>query len=101
DFGKNHKYMIPIDGSKFYALKFAPSAYGSLGGIKINDMTEVVTDDFKVISGLYAAGTDANSICNPDYVFVLPGNSLGFAVNSGRMAGNNAVEYIKTNLVEE
>lgn len=101
DFGKNHKYMIPIDGSKLYALKFAPSAYGSLGGIKINDMTEVLTNEFKVISGLYAAGTDANSVCNPDYVFILPGNTLGFAVNSGRMAGNNAVEYIKTNLVEE
>ncbi|MBU3199824.1 FAD-dependent oxidoreductase [Clostridium estertheticum] len=101
DFGKNHKYMIPIDGSKLYALKFAPSAYGSLGGIKINDMTEVLTDEFKVISGLYATGTDANSVCNPDYVFILPGNTLGFAVNSGRMAGNNAVEYIKTNLVEE
>ncbi|MCB2357226.1 FAD-dependent oxidoreductase [Clostridium estertheticum] len=101
DFGKNHKYMIPIDGSKLYALKFAPSAYGSLGGIKINDMTEVLTDEFKAISGLYAAGTDANSVCNPDYVFILPGNTLGFAVNSGRMAGNNAVEYIKTNLVEE
>ncbi|MEL7655039.1 MAG: FAD-dependent oxidoreductase [Bacillota bacterium] len=98
EFSKNIKYMIPIDGNKFYALKFAPSAYGSLGGIKINDMTQVVTEDFDVIPGLYAAGTDANSVCNPDYVFVLPGNTLGFAVNSGRMAGRNAVEYIKANL---
>lgn len=99
EFGKNHKYMTKIDGNKYYALKFAPSAYGSLGGIKINDMTEVVDTNNEVIKGLYASGTDANSICNPDYVFVLPGNTLGFAVNSGRMAGRNAVEFIKTNLV--
>jgi fumarate reductase flavoprotein subunit len=67
-----------------------------MGGIKINDKTEVVTEQADAIPGLYAAGTDAYSICNPDYVFVLPGNSLGFAVNSGRMAGKNAVEYIKS-----
>jgi len=79
---------------------FAPSAYGSLGGIKINDMTQVLTEEFDVIPGLFAAGTDANSVCNPDYVFVLPGNTLGFAVNSGRMAGRNAVDYIKANLSE-
>ena len=96
EFNKNSKYMVPIDGSKFYALKFAPSAYGSLGGIKINHMTQVVTDGIQVIPGLFAAGTDANSVCNPDYVFILPGNTLGFAVNSGRMAGRNAVEYIKS-----
>lgn len=96
EFNKNSKYMVPIDGSKFYALKFAPSAYGSLGGIKINDKTQVTTDQFDVIPGLFAAGTDANSVCNPDYVFVLPGNTLGFAVNSGRIAGKSAVEYVKS-----
>lgn len=96
EFNKNSKYMVPIDGSKFYALKFAPSAYGSLGGIKIDDKTQVTTDQFDVIPGLFAAGTDANSVCNPDYVFVLPGNTLGFAVNSGRIAGKSAVEYVKS-----
>jgi len=29
-------------------------------------------------------------------VFVLPGNTMGFAVNSGRIAGENAAEYVKT-----
>lgn len=95
DFNKQQKYLVPFKGGKYYALKFMPSAYGSLGGIKINDMTEVVDTEAKVIPGLYACGTDANSVCNPDYVFILPGNTLGFAVNSGRMAGANAVDYIK------
>ncbi|WP_336886483.1 FAD-binding protein [Clostridium beijerinckii] len=98
---KNPKYLKPLVGPKFYALKFAPSAYGSLGGIKINYKTEVIDTEDKVIPGLFAAGTDANSICNPDYVFVLPGNTLGFAVNSGRIAGENAVQYIKEHFTEE
>ncbi|MDK2968363.1 FAD-binding protein, partial [Lacrimispora sp.] len=99
-FNKNPKYLKPINGPKYYALKFAPSAYGSIGGIRINYKTEVVDKDNQVITGLYAAGTDANSICNPDYVFILPGNSLGFAVNSGRMAGENAVQFIKEHFSE-
>lgn len=94
-FYKNHRYLKEIDSPRFYALRFAPSAYGSLGGIKINYKTEVVTQNQAVIPGLYAAGTDANSIYDNDYVFILPGNSLGFAVNSGRIAGENAARYIQ------
>ncbi|MGN0134532.1 MAG: FAD-dependent oxidoreductase [Anaerotignum sp.] len=96
EFAKEQKYMVPFTGGKYYALKFMPSAYGSLGGIKINDMTEVLDTEYHAIPGLYACGTDANSVCNPDYVFILPGNTLGFAVNSGRMAGKNAVDYVTT-----
>lgn len=95
-FNKKQRYLKPIQGKKLYALKFAPSAYGSLGGIKINDKTEVLTEEFQPIPGLFASGTDANSVCNPDYVFILPGNTLGFAVNSGRLAGRQAVEYVKS-----
>ncbi len=94
-FDKNYKYLKPIKGPKYYALRFAPSAYGSLGGIKVNYKTEVVTDHQEVIPGLYASGTDANSIYDNDYVFILPGNSLGFAVNSGRIAGENAADSVR------
>ena len=49
---------------------------------------------WKRIPGLYAAGTDACSIYGDTYVFILPGNTMGFALNSGRIAGENAAEYI-------
>lgn len=93
-FNKNYRYMKPLVGPKFYAAKFYPGGYGTLGGIKINYKTEVVTDDFDVIPGLYAAGTDACTIYGDSYVFILPGNTMGFALNSGRMAGENAVDYL-------
>ena len=64
--------------------------------MKINYKTEVMTRDFDVIPGLYAAGYDANSKYGDTYIFYLPGNTLGFALNSGRMAGENAAEYIKS-----
>jgi fumarate reductase flavoprotein subunit len=41
-----------------------------LGGIKINYKTEVLNKEDDVISGLYAAGLDANSIYGESYAFV-------------------------------
>jgi succinate dehydrogenase/fumarate reductase flavoprotein subunit len=95
-FGKNRRFLRSVKEPKFYAGRHYPTGYGTLGGIKINYKTEVLTNDWQVIPGLYASGTDACSIYGDTYVFVLPGNSLGFAVNSGRIAGENAVHYIKS-----
>lgn len=95
-FNKNPRYLKPVKQPKFYAGRLFPRGYGTLGGIKINYKTEVLTQDHEVIPGLYAAGTDACAIYGDSYVFVLPGNTMGFAVNSGRIAGENAVEYVRT-----
>jgi len=91
---KPHKFLRPLEKGPFYAGCFRPSAYGSLGGIKINHKTEAVTDDWTPIPGLYAAGTDACSIFGDSYVFIMPGNTMGFCINSGRIAGENAAKYI-------
>jgi fumarate reductase flavoprotein subunit len=91
-FNKSHRLLRPIKTPRFYAGKQLPGAYGSLGGIKINHKTEVLDKNWNKIPGLYAAGTDACSIYGDTYVFVLPGNTMGFAVNSGRIAGENAAE---------
>ena len=95
-FNKKHELLRPVKAPKFYAGRFLPGAYGSLGGIKINHRTEVLSKDWKQIPGLYAAGTDACTIYGDSYVFVLPGNTMGFALNTGRIAGENAVEYMKS-----
>jgi len=97
-FAKNSKYLRPIQQPKFYAGRIFPNAFGSLGGIKINYKAEVLTKDFDTIPGLYAAGTDANTIYADSYVFILPGNTMGFAINSGRIAGESALAYIKNQI---
>jgi fumarate reductase flavoprotein subunit len=96
-FHKTPKYLRPIRKFPFYVcFKGGAHSLGSLGGIKINYKTEVVAKDFNVIPGLYAAGLDANTINGDTYIFWLPGSTLGFALNSGRMAGENAADYAKT-----
>jgi fumarate reductase flavoprotein subunit len=95
-FVKPHRFLRPVRKAPFYALRLFPSGYGSLGGIKINHKTEVLDKDWHSIPGLYAAGMDACDIYGDTYVFLLPGNTMGFALNSGRIAGEQASAYVKS-----
>ena len=95
-FFKRAKYLKPVKKGPFFAGRYYPSAYGTLGGIKINYKTEVVTDDSDVIPGLYAAGVDACSIFFDSYIFIFPGSTMGFCINSGRIAGRNAADYARS-----
>jgi len=95
-FYKNARYLRPVKEPKFYAYKITPYATGTPEGIKINRSFQVMTEDFEVIPGLYAAGTDVvRSVHGDCYPNVLPASNLGWALNSGRLAGENALEYIK------
>ncbi|RCX09929.1 fumarate reductase flavoprotein subunit [Anaerobacterium chartisolvens] len=92
-FGKNPKYLHAIGKGKLYVGKFFLGAYGSIGGLKINSKCQVFNEKDEVIPGLYAAGQDANTIYGDSYNFYMPGNSMGFAINTGRMAGEAASDY--------
>lgn len=92
-FGKNRKYLHAVHGKKYYAIKMVCGAYGSLGGIVVNNHFEVLDEEEKPIKGLYAAGTDTCDLYAGTYLYYLPGNTMGYAINSGRIAGENAAEF--------
>ena len=94
EFYKAKKFLRPIVKAPFYAAAFHCGGYGTVGGIKINEYCEAVDDDDEPIPGLYAAGADACNIYDDSYMFLLPGNSMGFAVNTGRIAGMEAAAYV-------
>ena len=93
-FYKPRQFMRPITKAPFYAAKFYPGGYGTLGGIKINEYAEVLDNEWNKIPGLFAAGTDTNTIYGDSYMFLLPGNTMGYAVNTGRFAGESAANYV-------
>ena len=93
-FNKPKQYMKPLKKGPYFAGRMFPSGYGTLGGIKINHKMEALDENNRPIPGLYAAGTDACNIFGDSYVFIMPGNTMGFCINGGRMAGENAAEYI-------
>ena len=47
------------------------------------------------VTGVYAVIVCTGGF-GDSYMFYFPGSTMGFAVNSGRMAGYNAVEFIDT-----
>ena len=94
-FNKNPKFLHPITGKGKYRVgKFYIAAYGTIGGVRVNKYCEVLDKDQNPVPGLYSAGSDANTIYGDSYNFTLPGNTMGFAVNSGRMAGEAIADYI-------
>jgi fumarate reductase flavoprotein subunit len=93
-FAKDPKYLRPLKGPKFYALKCNLVFLGTLGGIKINHKMEVVDKKENPIPGLYAGGMDAGGIYGDSYDVKTCGGTLAFGVNSGRIAGENALKYI-------
>ena len=94
-FYKKHEYLHPITGKGGYLVgKFYIAAYGTIGGVRINKKCEVLDNNLNAIPGLYSAGSDANTIYGDSYNFTLCGNTMGFAVNSGRMAGEAIADYI-------
>jgi fumarate reductase flavoprotein subunit len=94
-FAKDAKYMRPLVGLKYYAIRARTVFLGTMGGIKINYKTEVVDKKDKVIPGLYAAGFDAGGMYGDSYpIQHASGLSSGFALNSGRLAGKNALKLI-------
>ena len=89
-FEKEREFMQPLENGPFYACRQYVGAYGTLGGVLINQRMEVMTDEYKTIPGLYCVGTDACTIYGDSYNYSIPGNTMGFCLNSGRIAGENA-----------
>lgn len=94
-FHKDARYLRPIEGGKYYVAKFRRHCYGVMGGLRINYRAELQDVNCDSIPGLYAAGNDANSIYTDTYPFVLSGNTSSFAINTGRIAGQQAAAYAK------
>jgi len=92
---KDASNLQPLNGPKYYASQFCCDSFGGLGGIKINYKTEVLNNDNKPVAGLYAGGSDANTMYADTYPEYLSGNTTGFAYTTGLLAAKNAAEYIK------
>ena len=94
EFFKDKRYLKPIRKAPFYLGKVCGGGYGTVGGVKINENCEAIDEEFNPVKGLYCAGADSCNIYDDSYMFLLPGNSMGYAVNTGRIAGMSASEFV-------
>lgn len=94
-FYKEAANLLPLNGPKYYAAQFCCDSFGGLGGIRISHKTEVLDAALKPIPGLYAGGSDANTIYAGTYPGYLSGNTTSFAYTTGLMAAKCAAEYLQ------
>jgi fumarate reductase flavoprotein subunit len=101
DAGADDEFNKPIeichkieDGGPYYLLQFNPGAFNTFGGCRTDEYTRALTNDFEVVPGLYIAGVENGSLYGRPY-YAVGGTCSGLAYSSGRLAAQQAVEYIK------
>ena len=92
-FAKERVYLASLRTSPYYAIKAKADFLDTIGGIKINEHMEVLDKQDKPIQGLYAAGVTTGGWEADTYCALLSGAASGYALNSGRIAGENAVKF--------
>lgn len=94
--GMNKKEaMLSMEEGPYYAIKAGEDMLITHGGIRVNERFEALGGDYKPVENLYVAGVDFGGADADVYNVVMSGHGFGFAVNSGRIAGENAVKALK------
>ncbi|HEY78860.1 MAG TPA: FAD-dependent oxidoreductase [Dehalococcoidia bacterium] len=93
-YGKSRSNLKPLRTPPYYALRCYPGLLTTIGGIKINEYWQVIGKNDRPIPGLYAGGNDTGGWVSDTYDINLAGVTFGYAINSGRIAGENAAKFV-------
>lgn len=94
EFGRDTGMENDLSVAPYYAIKIAPGIHHTMGGVEINTNTEVISTEGNVIPGLFAAGEVTGGVHGGNRI---GGNAVTDIVVFGRIAGQNATEYIDAN----
>ena len=86
-----HKFDL---NEKIFSMVITPSVHYTMGGLKINNRSEIIGTNGKPINGLFGAGEVTGGVHGGNR---LGGNSLAECGVFGRIAANSAVNYIVKN----
>lgn len=91
EFGRTTGMDNDLSSAPYFAIKIAPGIHYTMGGVKINTNTEVLTADGQPIPGLFAAGEVTGGLHGSNRI---GGNSVGDIIVFGYQAGVKAAEYV-------
>ena len=89
-FGRNNGMDDDLSTAPFYAIQIAPGIHHTMGGIKIDTLTEVIDTEGNVIPGLFAAGETTGGVHGGNRI---GGNAVCDFVVFGRIAGAQAAAF--------
>ncbi|QQO09255.1 flavocytochrome c [Breznakiella homolactica] len=78
-----------LSTAPYYAIEVLPAVHHTMGGVKIDTETRVISTAGKPIPGFYAAGEVTGGVHGGNR---LGGNALADIVTFGRIAGNSAAK---------
>ena len=83
-------FANPLNTAPYYAIKVTAGVHHTMGGLKINAATEVLTEDGTAIPGLFAAGEITGGVHGANR---LGGNAVADFVVFGRIAAESATGW--------
>jgi fumarate reductase flavoprotein subunit len=92
-FVKDRKYLLPLRTPPYYATRVQPMITDTIGPVRINEKMEVLNKKSDPVPGLYAAGVITSGWQSEEYCSEICGSAMGFSLNSGRIAAENAVKF--------
>ncbi len=91
-FGRTTGMDRRVTKAPFFAIHVHPAIHYTMGGIHINDETQVLDSNGKVIAGLFAAGEVSGGLHGNNRI---GGNSIAETVVFGRQAGIQAAKLAR------
>ena len=88
---------VEDQGGAYYAIKGASYVYSTCGGVEVDVNLNVVDTDGKPVQGLYAVGNDSLGVllASEKAYVTYGGAAAGWALTSGRLAGEYAAAFAK------
>jgi len=90
-FGRNTAMDEDLSNGSFHAIEVAPGVHHTMGGVRINTLTEVLNAQGNKVDGLYAAGELTGGIHGSNRI---GGNAVADIIIFGRQAGKQAAGYL-------
>jgi fumarate reductase flavoprotein subunit len=98
EMGKNPIYLRSLKKGPFYATKYSHrTAWGTLGGVRIDEFGQAINQDYKTIPGLYMGGTDIGGLYDGIYPYDNEGTTSCVSYNMARVT----VKHIKETLLDK
>lgn len=93
-FFKSAKHLVPYGSGPYYAVRMAPTPFGSCGDLSVTPKMEVRgTEPGSTVKGLYAVGTETVGVMHNDYYWAL-GQTVGWAHTSGVLAAEEIASSV-------
>lgn len=91
-FGRTTGMQRSLSTGPFYAIHIAPAVHYTMGGVRTNSLTQVLTPAERPIAGLFAAGEVVGGLHGNNRI---GGNSIAETVIFGRQAGQQVYRYLQ------